>query len=107
MTGSARLEQRIASERVPAFLSHEGPERLSERVFCHVAWSGSSLRFGMFRCEDWKATRSAVANILGVRATATEVGASAWGDSRRLGWMPWHAEQSSCALEPATELPPT
>ena len=72
-----------------------------------LIWSGSSLRFGMFRCEDWKTTRSAVAIILGVRATATEVGASAWGDSRPLGWMPWHAEQSSCALEPATELPPT
>jgi hypothetical protein len=38
MTGSARSEQRIASERAPAFLSHERPERLSERVFCHVAY---------------------------------------------------------------------
>ena len=38
MTGSARSEQRIASERAPAFLSHEGPERLSERVFCHVVY---------------------------------------------------------------------
>jgi hypothetical protein len=88
MTGSAQSEQRIASERAPVYLSHEGPERLLERVFCHVAWSGSSLRFGMFRCEVWKTTRSAVAVIPGVRATATEVGASAWGDPRRLGWMP-------------------
>jgi hypothetical protein len=38
MTGSAQSEQRIASKRAPVFLSHEGAERLLERVFCHVAY---------------------------------------------------------------------